>query len=128
HPVITVRHDKKGISHILSDGGRDEGADRLSVIHVHVDALAEDDAAALETRLNNVLLQVRAAVGDWKPMLERLDRAIAEYRRQPIALDKRSVAEAIAFLEWLRDDNFTFLGMREFRYTGKEPNGSLTRT
>ena len=32
----------------------------------------------------------------------------------PVPLDKDDVAEAIAFLEWLRDDNFTFLGMREF--------------
>ena len=32
-------------------------------------------------------------------------------------LDKDAVTEAIAFLEWLRDDNFTFLGMREFRYS-----------
>jgi glutamate dehydrogenase len=37
------------------------------------------------------------------------------------------VAEAIAFLEWLRDDNFTFLGMREFSYSGTEKSGTLKR-
>ena len=35
--------------------------------------------------------------------------------------------EAIPFLEWLRDDNFTFLGMREFRYKGGEKSGTLER-
>ncbi|OWK21121.1 hypothetical protein AJ88_21340 [Mesorhizobium amorphae CCBAU 01583] len=42
-------------------------------------------------------------------------------------LDKAHVTEAIAFLEWLRDDNFTFLGMREFKYTGGEKSGTLER-
>ena len=46
---------------------------------------------------------------------------------QPIPLAKDAVTEAIAFLEWLRDDNFTFLGMREFRYSGGEKSGTLTR-
>ena len=82
----------------------------------------------LKERLGKVLTQVRAAVGDWKPMLARLDRAISEFRYAPIPLDKDAVAEAIAFLEWLRDDNFTFLGMREFRYSGGEKSGTLTRT
>jgi glutamate dehydrogenase len=128
HPVIAVRHDRKGVSEVLPDGGKDEGADRLSVIHVHVNALTDEQARALEERLGRVLSQVRAAVEGWKPMLARLDRAISEFRYQPIPLDSRVIAEAVAFLEWLRDDNFTFLGMREFRYSGSEQSGTLTRS
>jgi glutamate dehydrogenase len=40
---------------------------------------------------------------------------------------RRALTEAIAFLEWLRDDNFTFLGMREFKYSGGEKSGTLER-
>ncbi|TJV66932.1 MAG: NAD-glutamate dehydrogenase, partial [Mesorhizobium sp.] len=68
------------------------------------------------------------AVTDWKPMLARLDQAISEFRYAPVPLDKANVTEAIALLEWLRDDNFTFLGMREFKYTGGEKSGTLERT
>ena len=60
-------------------------------------------------------------------MLARLDQAISDFRYAPVPLDKDAVTEAIAFLEWLRDDNFTFLGMREFRYTGGEKSGTLER-
>ena len=60
-------------------------------------------------------------------MLARLDQAISEFRYAAVPLDKDDVAEAIAFLEWLRDDNFTFLGMREFNYTGGEKSGTLER-
>ena len=35
--------------------------------------------------------------------------------------------EALAFLEWLRDDNFTFLGMREYTYTGSGKNATVQR-
>ena len=83
--------------------------------------------AALAERLDKVLGQVRAAVKDWKPMLARLDRAISDFRYAPVPLDKEAVTEAIAFLEWLRDDNFTFLGMREFRYSGGATSGTLER-
>ena len=128
HPVLTVRHGKAGVEEILGDGGH-AGAehDRLSVVHVHIPRLNAEQAATLTERLKLTLAQTRAATRDWKPMLARLDQAISEFRYAPIPLDKKSVAEAIAFLEWLRDDNFTFLGMREFKYTGGEKSGELER-
>ncbi len=130
HPVIGVRHDRKGVSELLADGSlaKDANVDRLSVIHVHVGQLTPDEAKALENGLKKVVGQVRAAVTDWKPMLARLDQAISEFRYAPVPLDKASVGEAIAFLEWLRDDNFTFLGMREFRYSGGAKSGTLKRS
>ncbi|MES0154947.1 NAD-glutamate dehydrogenase [Mesorhizobium sp. M0018] len=130
HPVIVVRHGKNGVEEILGDGGYakgDHSHDRLSVIHVHIGRLSAEQAEGLAARLTKLLGQVRAAVTDWKPMLARLDQAISEFRYSPVPLDKAHVTEAIAFLEWLRDDNFTFLGMREFNYTGGETSGMLER-
>ncbi len=45
-------------------------------------------------------------------------RAVAAYRYDPPPLPKEEVAEAIAFLEWLLDDNFTLLGVREYEFAG----------
>jgi len=126
HPIVTVRHGKAGVVEVLGDGGKDDD-DRLSVVHVHIPRLNAEQAKSLAERLRKVLSQVRAAVVDWKRMLARLDQAISEFRYSAVPLDKKSVAEAIAFLEWLRDDNFTFLGMREFKYVGGEESGSLER-
>ncbi|TJW82451.1 MAG: NAD-glutamate dehydrogenase, partial [Mesorhizobium sp.] len=94
---------------------------------VHIPRLSAEQAAGLTERLCKMLGQVRAAVTDWKRMLARLDQAISEFRYSAVPLDKKSVAEAIAFLEWLRDDNFTFLGMREFKYVGGQESGTLER-
>ena len=128
HPVISVKHGKAGVAEITGDAGSTKGEpgfDRLSVVHVHVGRVSEDQAKALAEGLERTLSQVRSAVADWKPMLARLDQAISEFRYAPVPLDKAHVAEAIAFLEWLRDDNFTFLGMREYKYSGGEKSGTL---
>jgi glutamate dehydrogenase len=131
HPVMIVEHGKSGVTRIIADAGVGRSnldGDRVSLIHVHVPRLGEKDADALKTRLAHILAQVHAAVADWKPMLARLDQAIHDFRYAPIELDKDETAEGIAFLEWLRDDNFTFLGMREFRYKGGAKDGNLERS
>ncbi|MHB2267728.1 NAD-glutamate dehydrogenase [Aliihoeflea sp. PC F10.4] len=131
HPVVLVRHEKKGVSELVSEAGGAHGdadTDRVSIIHVHVARLTDEECAALKTRIQHVLGQVRLAVSNWKPMLARLDQAISEYRYNPIPIEKSQMAEAVAFLEWLRDDNFTFLGMRELRYSGGETDGTLERS
>ena len=128
HPVIYVTHDAQGVRSIEGEADASDGSDRLSVIHVHVAAMSETEAQDLETRIGRVLTQVRAAVGDWKPMLARLEHTISDYRYMPVPLDRGAVTEAVAFLEWLRDDNFTFLGMRSYSFTGEGNSGTLERT
>ncbi len=137
HPVLQLRHLGEAGVEILGAGHdatankkkRDVGAaERVSLIHIHLPALDAAQAEALRNGLDRVLDQVRAAVVGWKPMLARLDQAITAYRYGEVPLEEESVKEAIAFLEWLRDDNFTFLGMREFRFEGDGETGTLTRT
>ena len=130
HPVLVVKHGKSGVSGIVGDAATGKGgddADKVSVIHVHVGRLSNERCRQLREGLDHILAQVRAAVADWKPMLARLDQQITELRYAPLPLDKDLVGEVIDFLEWLRDDNFTFLGMREFSYHGGEKDGTLER-
>ncbi|MGN6767343.1 MAG: NAD-glutamate dehydrogenase, partial [Rhizobiaceae bacterium] len=108
HPIIAVKHGRNGVTG-LADKADERTSDKVSVIHVHVARLGDDEAAALAKRLEWILLQVRASVRDWRAMLGRLDQAILDYRYSETHLNKDAVAEAVAFLEWLRDNNFTFL-------------------
>ncbi len=49
-------------------------------------------------------------------MLDRVAAAIVDaLRTDPPPLPADEVAETIDFLEWLKDNNFTFLGIREWR-------------
>ena len=72
-------------------------------------------------RSSAVLADVRLRVADWRAMLDRVADEIAELKTNPPPLPVGEIAEAIQFLEWLIDDNFTFLGVRDYELcTGED--------
>ncbi|HEX8375339.1 MAG TPA: hypothetical protein VF606_09180, partial [Geminicoccaceae bacterium] len=60
--------------------------------------------------LRRVLGDVRASVEDWRAMRARVDDALADLRAGAAHLKPGDLEEAEAFLRWLADDHFTFLG------------------
>jgi glutamate dehydrogenase len=129
HPVLRVERDAEGRLAALLDsgGGNGNGAGgglRESVMHVEVSE--ERDPArldALAALLQHVLDEVRAAVQDWMRMRERLRAIAAELAAQPPPLVEAERREGLDFLAWLDDDNFTFLGFREYRFGGGQESG-----
>jgi glutamate dehydrogenase len=114
HPILSVVRDADGALRSFAAPGT-PGATRESLIHVHVARLQDPGAApALAGRLDRVLDDVRATVRDWPAMRERLNGLIADYRENPPPLPVDEIAEAIEFLTWLSEDNFTFLGIRDY--------------
>jgi glutamate dehydrogenase len=134
HPVFAVERDPAGALIGLSAGtGADPpaaAAQRESVIQIHVDRIDDDAAkAALIAALTAVLADVRHAVEDWRPMVDRVAALIVAFKADPPPLPDDEVAEAVAFLEWLRDDNFTFLGIRDYRLeAGGEVMAAVARS
>jgi glutamate dehydrogenase len=57
---------------------------------------------------------VRAAVEDWAEMRAKTTALATELRRQAPPAEPHELAEAQAFLSWLADEHFTFLGYREY--------------
>ena len=114
HPTIRVARAADGtLTGLAADGVRE------SVMHIEIDELPEASLAELETSLRRVLADVRVAVGDWKTMISRVDETIASLTTRRPPVDPSETAAAIAFLEWVRADNFTFLGYREARFEGE---------
>jgi glutamate dehydrogenase len=114
HPVMKLRRDAEG--HLLAVAAdRQEGEGRFeSVIHVEVGRRTEQaDLAALEQGLLRVLGDVRAAVEDWRKMQHRIVECVADIEQNPPP-GSDSGAEERAFLQWVANDNFTFLGFREY--------------
>jgi glutamate dehydrogenase len=122
HPIVT--QDEQGWA--LADKDTASGS-RISYIQVHLAALTTEQSDGLIARLIEVLKQVRTVASDWQPMISLLDGAVADLTAQPTARRKAERAESLAFLEWLRDDNFTFLGMREYIYSGDGANATVER-
>ncbi len=121
HPIIRVERDGQGRLTRLSgeaSGAEHAGEIRESFIHIHVARLPDAAARqALKVALEGVYDDVEHAVDDWQPMRARLAAVIQRYRDDPPPLPKPETQEAIALLEWLRNDNFTLLGMRDYRFS-----------
>src|SRR5215210_2414637 len=114
HPIMKVRRDGEGrLVEVLAPD--EEDAISESVIHVELDRQTEPDVLQdLYDCIERVLEQVRAAVDDWPEMRERVHGLVAELEEEPPPVEDDDLAEAGAFLEWIVDDHFTFLGYREY--------------
>ena len=75
--------------------------------------------------LERVHAEVRRAVSDFPSMRARVFEAVQAAKISPPPLAAQDVAEAIALVEWMLADNFTFLGVREYRFVDDDPNGDL---
>ena len=127
HPVIKVRRDAEGrLLEVLPPEAEDEDAVSESVIHVEVDRQTEPEVLRdLRDNLARILEDVRAAVEDWPKMREATRDAVLELESDPPPFDAEDLAEARAFLEWLDDDNFTFLGYREYELLNGDGGDAL---
>jgi glutamate dehydrogenase len=120
HPIIAVERNEQGklvhfYGEALPEGAKGE---RESLIHFHIARLdADADRQKLIEGLTKTLNDVRACVADWRAMRARVEQAIMTFRSNPPPLPIDEVAEANQFLQWLCADNFTFLGLREYRFS-----------
>jgi glutamate dehydrogenase len=120
HPIIAVERDEEGklvrfYGEALPEGARGE---RESLVHLHIARLdADADRQRLIDGLTTTLNDVRACVTDWRAMRARVAEAIKTFSSNPPPLPIDEVAEASQFLQWLCADNFTFLGLREYRFS-----------
>src|ERR671916_146193 len=127
HPIMKVRRDDEGrLVEVLPADADDADAVSESVIHVEVDRQTEPEVLEeLRSCTERVLQQVRAAVEDWPAMLERVGGIVSGFEENPPPLDEEDLAEAKAFLAWISDNNFTFLGFREYDLSAENGDDAL---
>lgn len=121
HPILNVKRNAKGTAIDIVDlDKKDKDAVIESFMHLQVsEQTSDEDLRRIETTIDGVLSDVRAAVEDWRKMRARALDVVAEIEKSPPPLDKEDVSEALAFLRWIEDNNFTFLGCRQYDYKGK---------
>lgn len=111
HPVISARRDEAGK---LLDINVPDG-ELESWIYLEVDRVTtEDGRTELAEHLEGVLSDVHLVVDDWAPMRQAcLDIVTSLRTTPPISVDTATIEPTVEFLNWLADNNFTFLGYRE---------------
>ena len=115
HPVMRVVRSGDELTEVLAPDTSSYGFQVESVIHVDVARQSDPDRlAVLRAGIEVVLEEVRAAVEDWGPMRAHTTELATELRRQAPPCEHHQLNECEAFLGWLSDDNFTYLGYREY--------------
>src|SRR5207244_8241130 len=115
HPVLRPRRSSSAeLLSVSAPSASTEG--RLeSFMHVEVDRQTDPaKLAELEAGVVKVLADVRAAVEDWKPMQARMVDVISRLESARSGVSDAELEEGRAFLAWLLNDHFTFLGCRDY--------------
>ena len=127
HPILSLKRQASGALTEFSPERRDgDGFVHESFIHVHLaGSIEEPRRKQLIEEIGQVLADVRMAVLDWHAMLARLRQAIGTYQSDPPPVPVEELTEAISFLQWLSDNHFTLLGVREYAFVGGAEKGEL---
>jgi glutamate dehydrogenase len=127
HPVIRVERDGRGKLVALCQAGKTRArAASESFMHIQISEQPSIRHEEIRKGLENVLADVRAAVEDWLAMRKHLRRIVARLKKSPPSLPEAEIAEGVAFLKWMDDDHFTYLGYREYSFEG-EGEAALAR-
>ena len=117
HPLVSVTRDAQGKVQSVSSAAAATAAGRHdpveSLILVECDRIVSTaEQQTLAAELERVLGDVRSAVEDWRPMLERAQAMAAAASSSTLSASGRQ--EGVDFLRWLEDRHFTFLGARDY--------------
>jgi len=117
HPLFKVKRTAKGrLQDVLDVAKVDQQTPAESFMYLEITEQTEKKLTDIKKALEKVLADVRAAVTDWLPMRERLAVLIEELHAPVKGIDAAESEETRAFLRWLYDNHFTFLGTREYDY------------
>ena len=113
HPVIGTERDEDGT--LLRVAGVRDAPTRESVMHFETETAVPDHRlAAVAAGVRRCLGDVRLAVRDFAAMKDCVRRLVEVVRSGAGHYAGDEVEDAVAFLEWLANGHFVFLGYREY--------------
>ncbi|WP_426417560.1 NAD-glutamate dehydrogenase [Aestuariirhabdus sp. LZHN29] len=126
HPVIACKRDDKGqLIAVFPHDTNEKGAHREAVTRIEVDQQgSRKKQQELKLALTSILRDVQVAVSDWQPMSAKLEEVIKTCEKSKLPVNKTENDETIAFLKWVLNNHFTFLGFRSYSLV-KESNGDV---
>ncbi len=130
HPVINIQRDNNGhIIDILEHSEQHQDVHEEAIIHVEVDRQTETEVLeSIKQDVESVLAEVAVSVADWKPMCDQMQTIIDELKTTPPPINNEELIQSLAFLEWIGNNHFAFLGYREYKLVGNDELISVSGT
>jgi glutamate dehydrogenase len=128
YSILNLQRDKDGkLKKLLSTKKATAGAAYESFIVLEIDRhSAPEDLRNLEDALQNVLHEVRIAVEDFPVVQSKVSEILSELEATTAGISDEGKQEAKAFLQWLVEEHFTFLGYDEYDFA-KDKQGMVVR-
>lgn len=121
-----IRNKQHNITKLLPLGEIEKDATSEAPIYIEIDRLTDEkDMSELGVEIDKVLGDVRASVADWRKMVAKVEDCLGELENNPPSLELAELAESRDFLRWLVNNNFTFLGVRDYKLIGNGTNRAL---
>ena len=119
HPVAHVERTKAGI--IKAIGNSSELKE--SWMHIEISKIIDAELLTkLQGELELVISKVTACVDDWKGMLSTIELAKSDIN---LFENKTTYTKQLNFIDWLLEDNFTFLGYQYYELNANKKSKSF---
>lgn len=120
HAVMHVDRNEKGELDLKSPLNQTDNP-REAIVYVEVDRHTEDSVLAeLSASLREILDETQLVVDDFSEIKGKCEEAIDWVKNSKGPFNKKDISESVAFLEWLINDHFTFLGCEDIAIEKKD--------
>ena len=128
HSILQVERTEDGkLSKLLPNKRSNKDSQFEAFIVLEIDRHSDPaDLNELEEALQKVLHEVRIAVSDFPIVTDKVREILDELDTTAAGIDDEQKEEARAFLNWLMQDHFTFLGYDEYDFA-KDKSGMVVR-
>ncbi|TAL63460.1 MAG: NAD-glutamate dehydrogenase [Legionella sp.] len=120
---IRVKRNKKNeVTELLPRDSKQKSKDILFEAPVLLEIDRETDPKILDKLHQNLVKVIEensVVFEDWEKMRSKVIEVIAELNNVPKFIDENEVQETKAFLNWIEDHHFTFLGIRDYELIKK---------
>lgn len=121
-PLNVKRDTRHQLVDILGPSDTAPGTRKEAFVYFEINLLTlRSELDDIKQSLQSILAELSVVVGDFQPMLQAVIDAEANLNKAAKSVAVANVAESQAFLAWLRDNNFTFLGYSEYVFGEYEP-------
>lgn len=100
HPLVSISKDRSIVN-------GNENGEAISLVQIYASKICpEEEYDALEDKIKNIINCIKVAVKDWKQMRQNMSEMAVSLKQQA----NSSQLEFAAFLNWLVESNFIYLG------------------
>lgn len=110
------------------DLAKDSNEKEVSLILTSIDRLSNDQLLPLQKKLTERIKLLDEVVSARKPIQEKMRLIIEEIKQNQHSPNKTITTQnAVDFLQWLMNNNFNFLGYREYKINNHNNNVSVEK-